>query len=440
MKKNILVTAYAVNPFKGSEDGTGWNILRHLAAQNQVVAITRCNNRHDIERYFSTRPQAEGESLQFEYFDLPGWLSFWKKGGKGALPYHYLWHLGVVFFILKKRLRFDLAHHLNFHSDWSPTFLWLLGKPFVWGPLGHHHKIPRAFILPYGKKAWLHDRLMWWAKRLFWTFDPFLKISKWTAAKVIGVNSSVFKMLRVPAGKGAVIPAVATETPDIQSVETEKFQILTIGRFVPLKGFDVAIRAFADCYHRQPADLKSKLQLTLIGKGPEETRLKNLAKACRLPADAIRFVDWLSRDQLAQFFASSKLFIFPSHEGAGMVVPEALSYGLPVLCFDNFGPGENVDNHCAIRIPYSDYDTSVAQFSTAIEKLLQSPPLLDLMSKNAVRHYQERFTWERKAQQIQAVYDSISIPARATMPAPYPPLQPIQPIQPLQPLQPIQPI
>ncbi len=417
MKRTILITAYAINPYKGSEEGTGWNIVRHLTKQSNIIAITRRNNQKDIDRYLEQHPLANEEQLTFAYYDLPKWIAFWKKGGRGALAYHYLWHLGVVFFILKNKFRFDIAHHLNFHSDWTPTFLWLLGKPLVWGPLGHHHKIPRAYIQQYGKKAWLKDRLTWWAKCFFWAFDPFLKISKRAAAKVIGVNSSVFNMLNVPIQKRSIIPAVATETPSKQIFENRKFQVLTIGRFVPLKGFDIVIRSFADCFHRQTEPTKKTMQLTLIGKGPEKERLVQIAKDCNLPKNAVRFVDWLSRDELFRFFAASTLFFFPSHEGAGMVVPEALSYGLPVLCFDNYGPGESVDESCAIKVPYSDYDQSVHSFSTALEWLLHEPELREDMSENAFQCYQNKFTWPAKAKHIQAIYDEILSPTAALVSA-----------------------
>lgn len=413
MNRTILITAYAVNPYKGSEDGTGWNIIRNLANQNNIIAITRKNNQADIDRYLKEYPLTGNRTLDFNYYDLPKWLTFWKKGSRGALLYHYLWHLGVVFFILKNKFNFSIAHHLNFHSDWTPTFLWLLGKPLVWGPLGHHHKIPTDYIKQHGQKAWLKDQVMWMAKKCFWTFDPFLKLAKWNAVKVLGVNSSVFDVLPVAKNKKCIIPAVATEIPDMMPAKNDQFQILSIGRFVPLKGFDLTIKSFADCYHKQPKALQQKMKLTLVGKGPEKENLIQLSKDCKLPKSAIRFIDWINRKELSNFFAHSKVFLFPSHEGAGMVIPEALSFHLPVVCFDNYGPGENVDDSCAIRIPYTTYDQSIKDFSAALEQLLHQPALRDQMAADAFRYYKMRFTWQKKAQQIQAVYEEISSSARS---------------------------
>ena len=44
------------------------------------------------------------------------------------------------------------------------------------------------------------------------------------------------------------------------------------------------------------------------------------------------------------------LFSFPSHEGAGMVVAEAMSFGLPVVCLNNEGPGEFITTNCGFAV------------------------------------------------------------------------------------------
>ena len=51
LRKRVLTTAYDVNPFKGSESGTGWNFAYQLSLYNHVTLVTRKNNRQEIERY-----------------------------------------------------------------------------------------------------------------------------------------------------------------------------------------------------------------------------------------------------------------------------------------------------------------------------------------------------------------------------------------------------
>lgn len=401
--KTILITAYAINPYKGSEDGTGWNWVNEISKKNKVLAITRKNNRPPIEKYIAENPSKHFDNLEMAYYDLPYWMRFWKRGGRGALLYFYLWQVFMPVFILIKKYKYDIAHNLNFHSDWTPTFLWLLRKPLVWGPIGHHHKIPKDYLLKSAsKKDYYSDRLKWFVKCAFWKLDPFLKISKYSADAILGVNSSTPKVLN--STKVDIIPAVANQQIPHMKSNNQHLQILSIGRFVPLKGFDMTIRAFAKCYHTQNDDKKP--QLTLIGKGPMLESLVALAKELFV-SEAVTFINWIEREQLNDYFASSDLFFFPSHEGAGMVIPEALSFGLPVLTYDNYGPGEFLNDDCGIRIPYTTYEQSVDDFAKAIYQYIQSPSLLKTQQNGAYQQFEKTLSWEKKGTQIQAIYDRI---------------------------------
>ncbi len=417
MHSNTLITAYAVNPFKGSEDGIAWNIIRQLATNKKVIAITRKNNQAPIEAYLSENPLPAGTNLQFEYFDLPYWMRFWKRGGQGALLYHYIWHFAVVFFILKRKFSFDIAHHLNFNNDWTPSFLWLLGKPFVWGPIGHHPKVPYNYIKQYGIKAIILEEVKWFVKKCFWTFDPFLKITKYKAAKIIALNSSVKTVLNVADEKIIVIPAAGNERPKIQNQtkRTGKFQVLSIGRLVSLKGFDITIHAFAKFYNQLPKEDQKNAQLVFIGKGPEKAFLNKIIKKYELPLNSILSKKWMDRRELATYYANSQVFLFPSHEGAGMVVPEALSYGLPVVCFDNYGPGEFINENCGIAIPYGTYETSIAQFANALNTLYTDKQLSNKLAQNAFKQFEEKFTWEQKGTSIKEIYNAIENGKKANL-------------------------
>src|SRR6218665_3614826 len=77
--KTILASAYAVNPYKGSEDGMGWNFIYQIGRYNKVIAVTRENNRPHVEKYMRENPDHLYDNICFIYFDLPKWARFWKK-------------------------------------------------------------------------------------------------------------------------------------------------------------------------------------------------------------------------------------------------------------------------------------------------------------------------------------------------------------------------
>jgi len=261
-----------------------------------------------------------------------------------------------------------------------------------------------SYIKPSGKKAMIVEQLKWAVKKYFWTIDPFLKITKWKATKIIGLNSSVQKVLNVTDDKIVVIPAAGTERPNVKAKRTNKFQILSVGRMVALKGFDITIDAFVQFYYQLPKADQKQVQLVLIGKGPQKDILDKKIADYQLPKDLILSIDWMDREALMKYYSASQVFFFPSHEGAGMVVPEALSYGIPILCFDNYGPGELMTKECGISIPYSNRADSVKQFSLALRKLYMEPAYQEELARQAIVRYEDRFNWVVKGIEINKIY------------------------------------
>ena len=64
--KKILISAYACEPFKGSEQAVGWNIAIELAKTHEVHVITRANNEEMIEPNI---PNTVRNNITFHYYD-----------------------------------------------------------------------------------------------------------------------------------------------------------------------------------------------------------------------------------------------------------------------------------------------------------------------------------------------------------------------------------
>ena len=89
---------------------------------------------------------------------------------------------------------------------------------------------------------------------------------------------------------------------------------------------------------RPRPDLKREgILLDLYGHGPEETRLRKLAKGC----DTIRFHDFVPVAQVRELMRAHDVYVLPSngYEGWGAVVSEALEEGMRVLATVESGAG-----------------------------------------------------------------------------------------------------
>jgi len=408
--KTILVTAYAVNPYKGSEDGTGWNLVGQIARYNKVIVVTRENNQPAIEKYIHENPETvHANQIRFLYFDLPYWMRFWKKGERGAMLYFYLWQFFMPGFIKKSKVVYDIVHNLNFHNDWTPTFLWRLKKPLVWGPIGHHPKAPAEYMYrANGQIEYFKSRVLWFVKNVFWTCDPFLHMALKSADKIICMNSGVEKINAFPKQKIVHMSAVAAESVIGLELNPQKeyFTVLSVGRLVPLKGFDITLKAFYEFYSGLSLHQQKNVRLQLVGKGQLLKSIKKQIAELSLE-DSVILTEWVEKEKMKDIYTNASVFFFPSHEGAGMVVPEALSFGLPVVCFDNEGPGEFIDSSCGLKVTYSTYDESLKVFANQLKLLYEDRTLYEKLSAGALHKFNSTFDWNVKGQILKKVYDSL---------------------------------
>jgi glycosyltransferase involved in cell wall biosynthesis len=100
--------------------------------------------------------------------------------------------------------------------------------------------------------------------------------------------------------------------------------LLAIGRLAAEKGFDLLLSAVALVRRDFP-----HAALVIVGKGPEQARLKALATELGI-ADAVSFAGYVDRPW--QFYAGADIFVLASrHEGMPNALIEAMASGLPVV-------------------------------------------------------------------------------------------------------------
>jgi glycosyltransferase involved in cell wall biosynthesis len=194
--------------------------------------------------------------------------------------------------------------------------------------------------------------------------------------------------------------------PDVIRGDSSAIRVLTMGQMLPVKGFHLAIRAFAELRRVEPA-----AQLVIVGDGPEKARLQRLAVEMGI-AESVEFVAWLPRHDAMSLMNRADVFLFPSFEGAGMVVLEAMAHGLPVVCLDFGGPGNVVMPDCGIKVTVGTLDDSVAGLGRALATLARDRSMRSRMGAAGKQRVAQHYLWGDRHKVIRQWY-ALVLPASA---------------------------
>jgi len=175
-----------------------------------------------------------------------------------------------------------------------------------------------------------------------------------------------------------------------QSHVEGSFRILFVGRLVQRKGVTNLIEAV----RRLPADLHA--QLVVIGDGPEREGLAEEVRSKGLE-DRVDIRGRVPESALREAYAASDVFVLPAivdergeTEGLGVVLLEAMSYGIPVVGSDIGGITDVIENdESGLLVPPGDAD----QLAQAMERLARDPALAARLGAAGVRRVRTEFGW-----------------------------------------------
>lgn len=132
------------------------------------------------------------------------------------------------------------------------------------------------------------------------------------------------RVRRLYGREAVVLPPPVDVERYAQAVREPGDGYLVVSALVPYKRVDHAIRACAALGRR----------LTIVGRGPEEVRLRSLAG--ELEAD-VEFTGFASDDQLAGYYRRARALLFPGVEDFGIVPVESIACGCPVIALAEGG-------------------------------------------------------------------------------------------------------
>ncbi|MCC4767075.1 glycosyltransferase [Methanosarcina sp. DH1] len=235
-----------------------------------------------------------------------------------------------------KKHDYDIIHAHSYHA--FPAFFASLSRhsgKFVFTP--HYHRHGHTTF-----RDLLHKPYRLFGKIIFSRADSVICVSEYekklvesdfeVAAKTVkipnGINLKEFEGLRQP------------EKSLNRNAEREKI-LLYVGRLEEYKGVQYIIQSLPEL---------QDFRLRIIGKGPYEAELRNMAKSSGEGA-RVEWLKDLSRKELLERYADADIFLMlSSHEAYGITVAEALAAGIPCIVAKGSALEEFVDGRNCIGI------------------------------------------------------------------------------------------
>jgi glycosyltransferase involved in cell wall biosynthesis len=249
---------------------------------------------------------------------------------------------------------------------------------------------------------------------------PFSWFERYTlrhaAAGIVG-NADAMRVWRAKGYRGplTVIPQVGVE-PDLfkpldrnreSTAETalqsngripvsSTFVVGYAGRFVAEKGIDILLTALHD--------LGGEWQADLLGSGPDQPRLVELARRLQI-ADRVRFLPWMPSALIPDYYRSLDVLVLPSRsrpnwkEQFGRVLVDAMACGVPVIG-STCGEIPQVIGDAGLIFP----DGDAAALREHLRVLRDNRALRRDLAQRGRQRVLDHFTQEQIARQTYEVY------------------------------------
>ncbi len=171
--------------------------------------------------------------------------------------------------------------------------------------------------------------------------------------------------------------------------------VLCLGRMTRVKGFDLLLKAWKQVRHQD-------WDLYLVGDGTMRKQLEKQVKADSMQKNVHFFP---ATANVLPYYQQASIFVLPSRsEAFGNVLTEAMSVGVPTVCFDcGDGVREVVANgETGIIVPPQDTQAMAA----ALDTLMDNPERLQAMHRQSLERVKRYNTeaimeqWETLCKQI----------------------------------------
>lgn len=394
-RTRILLLTDSFLPHAGGSREYYYNIYRELVALGKAH-VTVLTKKVEGWEQFDQKANASDFRILRRFNPLPNLRL--KELPKGLLPFlQTLWHV-----------------------IWKPPEIIHAGDLYPQGLTAYFMK--KVFGIPYvaychGEEVTQMDRYRYqplMRDLIYRSADAVVANSDFACKLLsrIGVASKKIHKINPGVDVARFMPAARNQELSRRYNLEGKLVILTVGRLVPRKGHQAALRAFA-----QVSEEFSNAHYLIAGTGPEEARLKQFVSENGL-GGRVTFAGFVPGYKLPEFYNLCDFMLLANREetngdveGFGMVFLEANAAGKAVIGGRNGGAVEAVQDGVTGLLVNPDNELELV---AALRQLLSDSELRDRLGKAGLQRARSEFHWRSKAMKLCDVNLQIMCPGKAS--------------------------
>ena len=329
-------------------------------------------------------------------YRFPAMETPWTKGYPLAFPPFY--PLLTQF----RRHQFDVVHT---HTPWTIGFVglrWAQSESVPVVSTYHTHYDKYSHYIPFVPKRYLRYKI---AKHTHYYYNAVQHVitpsdasKKWLSRHSVKTPVTV-----IPTGS---MPRRMLDRADLRlkhRLAPETRVLLYVGRIAQEKNMEVLFAAAA-----QVLQAERNAVFWLVGDGPYREECAELARRHAI-GDRVRFVGFVDRHEVDAFYELADIFLFASMtETQGLVIQEAMSYGLPAVVVQGGGASSAITDGTNGFIVGNDPQ----QLAEVALRLLRDDSLFGAISAEASKAIRS-YTMRDMTQAVLSVYEQAISPTRS---------------------------
>jgi glycosyltransferase involved in cell wall biosynthesis len=350
--------------------------------------VTELRNRGHSVHVYTNRVRSyrdtDPNTFRFRALETP-----WSRGYPIAIP--PFWRKLRVF----RKHEYDLVHT---HSPWTVGFVGLRWAESHDLPVvstyhtlydRYHHYIP-------GPRRYIRFKIAkhtnWYYNHVDHVITPTDAAMKWLRRHSVQTPVTV-----IPTGSPGRAFFDRSEVRQSLGIPPDQKVMLYVGRLAKEKNLETLFESVQIAFRADPL-----LRLWLVGDGPYRQECMRQVRQMGI-GDRVRFVGFVPRSEVDKFYAASDVFVFASvTETQGLVIQEAMTYGLPAIAVVGGGASEGIVDGVNGFAVQNDPE----QFAQTLLHVMGNELLYTHLSEGASRSVRSRGTSEM-CESVLGVYRTV---------------------------------